>query len=283
MSQVLRFEWSALGRPYHAARIRFAARARDSELHTHADFHEFMGVLSGRGEHLLETGTLPLDAGDVVLVRPRDRHAIRGSAPDGLEFVNVAFPSSAWQGFLNLTRTNPTGSWDAARHPVVFRSRDPEAVAAAFESALQRFSDEPDHYDLIRFWIDLLPLVSPEELPARAHGQQVPDWLARACTAMRSEENLRGGVPRLLELAGVSPAHLSRSMRMAYGMTPTDLVADLRLEQAASLLAATTDPIAEIATRCGFSSQSYFTRCFTAAHHVSPRTFRHQSQRAFVP
>lgn len=283
MSQVLRFEWSALGRPFHAARVRFAPRARDSELHTHADFYEFMGVIAGVGEHLLETGTLPLLAGDVVLVRPRDRHAIRGSAPDGLEFINVAFPSSAWQGFLNLTRTNPTGSWDAAKHPVVFRTRDAVAVGEIFESALQRFTDEPEHFDLMRFWIDLLPQVSPEELPARASSVRAPDWLTQACAAMRAEENLRGGVPRLLELAAVSPAHLSRTLRAAYGMTPTGFVADLRLEQAASLLAATSDPIAEIATRCGFSSQSYFTRCFTTAHAVSPRTFRHQSQRAFVP
>ena len=283
MSQVLRFERWALGRPYHAARVRFAPRARDSELHAHADFHEFMGVLAGSGEHLLETGTLPLAAGDVVLVRPRDRHAIRGSAPDGLEFINVAFPSSAWQGFLNLTRTNPTGSWDAAKHPVVFRARDAVAVGEIFGSALQCFADEPEHFDLMRFWIDLLPQVSPEELQARASGSPAPDWLARACAAMRAEENLRGGVPRLLVLAGVSPAHLSRTLRAAYGMTPTDFVADLRLEQAASLLAATSATIAEIAARCGFSSQSYFTRRFTAAHDVSPRAFRHQSQRAFVP
>ncbi|WP_432950526.1 AraC family transcriptional regulator [Kribbella sp. CA-253562] len=282
MSQVLRFEWSALGRPYHAARVRFAARARDSELHTHADFHELMGVVSGDGEHLLSTGTLPLDAGDVVLVRPRDRHAIRGGAPDGLEFVNVAFPSSAWQGFLNLTRTNPTGSWDAARQPVTLRPHDPAAAIEIFENALSRFQAEPAQYDLLRFWIDLLPLVSPEELPARA-GATAPAWLTAACTAMRAEENLRGGVPRLLELAGVSAAHLSRSLRAAYGTTPTEYVTDLRLEQAASLLAATTAPIAEIARRCGFSSQSYFTRRFTAAHQVSPRTFRHQAQRAFVP
>jgi AraC-like DNA-binding protein/mannose-6-phosphate isomerase-like protein (cupin superfamily) len=283
VSPVLRFEWSALGRPYHAARVRFAPRARDSELHTHADFHELMGVLAGTGEHLLETGTSALAAGDVVLVRPRDRHAIRGAGPDGLEFINVAFPSSAWQGFLNLTRTNPSGSWDAAKNPVVFQPRDPAAVAKVFERALQNFADEPGHFDLMRFWIDLLPQVSPEELPARATGSHAPDWLARACAAMRAEENLRGGVPRLLDLAGVSPAHLSRTLRAAYGMTPTDFVTDLRLEHAASLLAATSAPIAEIATRCGFSSQSYFTRCFTAAHAVSPRTFRHQSQRAFVP
>jgi AraC family cel operon transcriptional repressor len=132
----------------------------------------------------------------------------------------------------------------------------------------------------MRFWIDLLPLISPADRTGRPG---TPQWLAKACSAMRSEDNLRGGVPRLLELAAVSPAHLSRSMRSAYGVTPTAFVADLRLEHAASLLAATNAPVASIATRCGFTSQSYFTRCFTAAHQLSPRDFRRRSQRAFVP
>ncbi|WP_433169043.1 AraC family transcriptional regulator [Kribbella sp. CA-247076] len=277
MDQVLRFESHAFGRPYHAARVRIPARARDTELHTHADFHEFMGVVSGSGEHLLTTGVEQLRPGDVVLVRPSDRHAVRGSAPDGLEFVNVAFPSSAWQSFLDLTRTDPGAAWASARGPVTFNAT--EAIAV-FEHALERFQDEPGPYDLLRFWIDLIPLVSTAKGSARP---RTPDWLARACTAMRSEDNLRGGVPRLLELAGVSPAHLSRSMRAAYGVTPTDFVADLRLEHASSLLAATNDPVAAIAARCGFSSQSYFSRCFTTAHRLSPRDFRRRSQRAFVP
>jgi AraC-like DNA-binding protein/mannose-6-phosphate isomerase-like protein (cupin superfamily) len=279
-NNVLRFESHALGRPYHAARVRIAARARDTELHTHADFHEFMGVVSGSGEHLLTTGTQQLRAGDVILVRPSDRHAVRGSAPDGLEFVNVAFPSSAWQGFLDLTRTNPTSSWASARGPVTFHAAETIAV---FEHALQRFQDDPGPYDLMRFWIDLLPLVSPEELAVRASASKAPEWLAKACTSMRAEDNLRGGVPRLLELAGVSAAHLSRSMRTAYGVTPTDFVTDLRLEHASSLLAATNESVAAIAIRCGFASQSYFTRRFTAAHQLSPREFRRRSQRAFVP
>ncbi|MEU4290451.1 AraC family transcriptional regulator [Kribbella sp. NPDC026596] len=277
MGQALRFEAHAFGRPYHAARVRIPARARDTELHTHADFHEFMGVVSGSGEHLLPTGVEQLRAGDVVLVRPSDRHAVRGSAPDGLEFVNVAFPSSAWLGFLDLTRTNPTASWASARRPVTFRAT--EAIAV-FDRALERFQDQPGPYDLVRFWIDLLELLAPADDTA---GPGTPSWLAKACTAMRAEDNLRGGVPRLLELAGVSPAHLSRSMRSTYGVTPTAFVADLRLEHAASLLAATNAPVATIATRCGFSSQSYFTRCFTTAHQLSPRDFRHRSQRAFVP
>lgn len=272
MDQILRFEAHAFGRPYHAARVRIPARARDTELHTHADFHEFMGVVSGSGEHLLTTGVQPLQAGDVVLVRPSDRHAVRGSAPDGLEFVNIAFPSSIWQGFLDLTRT---ATW-SSRGPISFHQ---PAAVPVFEHALDRFQDSPATYDLLRFWIDLLDLLKPGD----AGGPGVPDWLAKACTAMRAEENLRGGVSRLVELAGVSPAHLSRSMRAAYGVTPTAFVTDLRLEHAASLLAATDTPIATIADRCGFTSQSYFTRTFTAAHELPPRDFRRRSQRAFVP
>jgi AraC-like DNA-binding protein/mannose-6-phosphate isomerase-like protein (cupin superfamily) len=275
--RALRFESHAFGRPYHAARVRIPARARDTELHTHADFHELMGVVSGSGEHLLTSGVEQLRPGDVVLVRPRDRHAVRGSAPDGLEFVNVAFPTSAWLGFLDLTRTVPALGWATARRPVTFRAT--EAVTV-FERALERFQAEPGPYDLIRFWIDLLQLLAPTK---DVGGAGTPSWLARACTAMRAEENLRGGVPRLLQLSGVSPAHLSRSMRATYGVTPTAFVTDLRLEHAASLLAATNAPVAGIAARCGFASQSYFTRCFTAAHDVPPREFRRRSQRAFVP
>ncbi|MFC0622870.1 helix-turn-helix transcriptional regulator [Kribbella deserti] len=284
MSQLLRFELSALGRPYHAARVRFGPRSRDSDLHGHADFHELMGVVAGSGEHLLDTGTEPLAAGDVVLVRPRDRHAFAGTGVEGLEFINVAFPSSAWHGFLDLTRANPGRSWDSARGPVTFRTQDGRAVLAVFERVLERFGRGPGVFDLLQFWIDLLPLVSPEEVPSPASLERpAPDWLAKACTAMRHEVNLRGGVPRLQELAAVSPAHLARTMRTSYGLTPTAFVMDLRLEHAGALLATTTETVSAIAVRCGFSSQSYFTRCFVAAHALSPSAFRRRAQRAFVP
>jgi AraC family cel operon transcriptional repressor len=244
--------------------VRIPTRSGDTSLHTHADFHEFMGIVSGAGEHLLTTGSHPLRPGDVVLVRSQDQHAIRGIGSEGLEFINIAFPSSAWQGFLDLTRTSA---------PTTFHG---ERALPAFSRALERFQDEPTYFDLLRFWIDVLPVPDP---PQRG----IPDWLGKACTAMRSEANLRLGLPRLLELSAVSPAHLSRSMRTAYGLTPTEFVIDLRLEHAASLLAATNLTIAAVADRCGFSSQSYFTRCFTAAHEISPRDFRNRSQRAFVP
>ncbi len=281
----LRFEAHALGRAYHAALVRLGPRAGGSDPHGHADFYELMGIVDGHGEQQVETGTQTLAAGDVVLIRPRDQHAIAGRPPDGLAFVNVAFPADAWRGFLDLTRVDPHRGWDRRREPPLLSLRGEHAAAmrTAFTRALARFQDAPTMVDLVRFWSDVVELFASVELPAEADGTVRPGWLIRARAAMRREPNLRGGVPRLLELANVSPAHLSRTMRLHYDTSPTRFVADLRLEHASTLLATTDLTVTEIAYRCGFASQSYFTRTFRQAHELAPREFRARARRAFVP
>lgn len=287
MSALLRFERHARGRPYHAARVRLGPRARQSELHEHADFYELFGVTSGAGEQLFAGHSQAIAEGDVVFVRPGDHHAFCGSPPDGVEFINVAFPAEAWRHFIGLVGLDPDHGWDDHAAPPTFRlgSVDRLRALGAFETALARFHAEPTPLDLVRFWADLLVVL----VPLRASGvagigaRGRPDWFVDACTAMRQEANLRRGVARLRELANVSAAHLSRSMREFHAMTPTQFVTDLRLDRAASLLATTNEAVTQIAYRCGFSSQSYFTRCFRSAYELTPREFRRRAQRAFVP
>jgi AraC family cel operon transcriptional repressor len=151
-------------------------------------------------------------------------------------------------------------------------------------TALDGYRRAPTRLDLIHFLTGMLRLLPAGASPGGPAAERTrPGWLVRACAAMHREDNLREGVPRMLALAGVSPAHLSRSMRAHYGMTPTAYVQELRLRHAAHLLATTQDPITGIAYRCGFASPSYFSRCFHIAHRSSPRQFRHQALRAFVP
>lgn len=46
------------------------------------------------------------------------------------------------------------------------------------------------------------------------------------------------------------------------GHTPTDFIRSIRLKRAAQLLQGSQLPIVEIANRVGFSSPSYFSKCF---------------------
>jgi AraC-like DNA-binding protein/mannose-6-phosphate isomerase-like protein (cupin superfamily) len=272
--RVNRFDDHARGRPYHAALVDLRG-ARTP--HGHRDFYEVMAVLDGAGSQDLGTGPQPLRPGDLVLIRPGDRHALAGTDPGGVRFFNVAFPAAAWRAFVDLSGVG--AGWDGFATPPAGRAE--AAAVEACRRLLDRFHDTPRMVDLIRFWLDVLPALHPE--PDAIESSGAPRWLATACAAMRQPDHLRAGVPRLLRLAHVSPAHLARSMRRYYGTTPTEFVAQLRLRQAAALLATTSRSITEIGDVCGYASASYFNRCFRAAHGMSPREFRRTAREAFVP
>ena len=67
--------------------------------------------------------------------------------------------------------------------------------------------------------------------------------------------------------------HFSRR-QTGMGMSPTNYIAERRIEHATKLMQETDLPISEIALRAGFSSQSHFTTSFRRLARVTPRSYR---------
>lgn len=275
MSTVLRWVEFAAGLPYHAALVPVSGGRRDRpEPHSHADFHELVFVTAGAGAQRVGEAEQPLSAGDVVLVRPHDRHEFSATA-EGMRFVNIAFPSERWRVFADLVGLP---EWDRRELPLSARADLGGQVAAEFARALG--AGVPRMLDLVRLWSAVVPLLEGADGSAL---DRRPGWLASARVAMSREENLREGLPRLLALAAVSPGHLARSMRKHYGCSPIAFVVERRLEHAVLLLTTTTEGIGQIAQRCGFSGQSYFARLFKDKYGMTPRDYRESGRRAVVP
>jgi AraC-like DNA-binding protein len=76
--------------------------------------------------------------------------------------------------------------------------------------------------------------------------------------------------------AGISRVHLHRKLKELTNQTTRDFIRNLRLKQAARLLAIGHDNISEISERVGFSNVSIFSRAFKETYGMSPKAYREQ-------
>lgn len=310
---MLKLTWNDVGegRDYHAAYVTLQGATGTSGLHTH-DFHEAMLVLEGTGTHVINGTGVSLRPRDLIFIRPHDYHAIITRGGQSLQFINIAWRSSVWHEFAAFAGQNRDFTpWEEAAMPVTARvSRAGFAACRqSFDTILSAFHADNGRSDSSRggdraplasrlelsgFWAKLVSQLSgfegdgylefsdsPADSAAAARPPW-PAWLRQACHAMRGD-NLQVGLPRFVELAGVTPEHLSRTLRACSGLTPTEWINARRLQQAALLLATTPNSVSDIAFDCGFSNVSYFHRLFRQRYGDSPRGYRLQASRVVAP
>lgn len=80
-------------------------------------------------------------------------------------------------------------------------------------------------------------------------------------------------VEQLCEEAAISRAHLHRKMKEMTGLSVTEFIRNIRMEQAARLLREQKLNITQVAYTVGFSNLGYFSTIFRKHFGVSPRSF----------
>mgnify|MGYP001792880796 CR=1 FL=1 len=78
------------------------------------------------------------------------------------------------------------------------------------------------------------------------------------------------GVTMLCREVGVSERQLQRKLKASTNKSPSQLISSIRLNKAKELIKNGQNTIAEIAFQTGFSSPSYFSKCFKKEFSISP-------------
>lgn len=89
----------------------------------------------------------------------------------------------------------------------------------------------------------------------------------------KNMDNPEYGVEELSKDLGMVRMSLYRKLQSITGHTPTDFIRSIRLKRAAQLLQGSRLPIIEIANRVGFSSASYFSKCFKEMFGMLPKQY----------
>ena len=88
--------------------------------------------------------------------------------------------------------------------------------------------------------------------------------------------NEKFGVDTLSDQIGLSRSQLHRKLKAITDQSTTEFIRNFRLQRAADLILQNFGNMAEITYKVGFSSQSYFTKCFTDYFGCSPVEYGRQ-------
>lgn len=109
---------------------------------------------------------------------------------------------------------------------------------------------------------------------ASTTGGLTPWQARRACDFIEANLAADPSIAELSRECGISASYFARAFRVTFGMTPHQWITRRRIELAKSLMAQTTESLAEIAVMCGFVDQSHLGRHFLRLESISPAQWR---------
>ena len=248
--------------------------------HWHDDL-EWIHILDGTMNYSVNGRKLPLKVGDSLLVNGRQMHY--GYGEGGCRFLCILFHPSLFgdnqvlrQEYIRPVLENP------ALEYLYFDGEEEEGRKTG--KALRRMAEVKEagemayEMDVIGWmcllWAEILRKtdvgggVCPAgEREDRAAQKEMVSFICR-----------HYGEPLSLE-AIAAAGHVSRSkccqiFRKYVGQSPVEFLNAYRLKVGRNLLRDTERNVTEIATVCGFSHLSYFSRQFAAAYGRTPREYR---------
>lgn len=240
--------------------------------HYHEEVELFF-VESGQQNLGINNRALTLSAGQIGVVSPWHIHYYEAAGPVS-GYMLVFAP-----GIMDRYHPNRSGLW----------TLDPEGKTFADLSGLLRqLHDEMKMknawYELAassllhRFFVRLFRSGQADQLQElHADGQKQHEIMQDILTHLADHYQsplCRGELARHF---GISPSHFSRIFKAATGLSLTEYLARLRVEQARARIVAGPESITEIALSSGFESIRTFNRCFHRIHGCTPSSLRRLS------
>ncbi|MCM5557374.1 helix-turn-helix domain-containing protein [Pleomorphomonas sp. JP5] len=233
--------------------VRVDGAVAETPMHAHLSL--ILGLVDAGTRHIvLPDGPHRLEPGDGFVIPPDTAHAFAASA-EGSHRVVALSPG-------NLP------PWRAA---IIRDSSWRTAFDALFDAAE---SGRPNATDLV----PALLMETDRLAPRTAQPGPMPRPLraARRLAGERLDEDV--DLRALGRLAGLSPFHLHRLYRRAYGLTPAEHRLEARLRLARRLILSGV-AIAEAAATAGFADQSHLTRAFRKLMGTSPGRWAREMRR----
>jgi AraC-like DNA-binding protein len=249
--------------------VRDARDARAASYGRHAHDTVSVGLVTGgRSLYVHERGSDLVDAGTVVLMNPGAMHACNPETGSAWSYGMVYIDAAWWRGLqcdVDADRAGELREFEATS------TRDP-ALAACVARVCERLAD-PCADTLARHEavVELGNAMAGRAVAPRRDGGS--PGLARVAAALTDCCDQAHSLADLGAIAGLSEAHLVRSFKRVYGMTPHAYLIDRRIQRIRHELRRGR-AIADVAAQFGFADQAHLQRTFRRVWATTPGRYR---------
>jgi AraC-like DNA-binding protein len=238
-------------------------------LHSHP-FWELIFIAEGQGQVLAAGDVRSCSAGDLLLMRPGEKHQFRSGVSASLEQLYLGF--SCDFGMPEKTeRVLPPGPFT-------------ELIKAELRETLELLKDNGGGPAVDSIRARLLPLagrvigfLSARENPAAADGRPYQSLIREAKECLRADLGGNPSVPALARRFCLSPHYFGEIFKRETGLSIKEYQRHLRLDRALEKLRDTGLSVSEIAAEVGLEDVAYFSRLFKRHYGISPRQARTKS------
>jgi AraC-like DNA-binding protein len=127
-------------------------------------------------------------------------------------------------------------------------------------------------------WLFLLSVLQEADRSIYRSAAKNQDRILTMMAFIQENYDEKLSLEQIADAASISTRECLRCFRESIHQSPTDYLIEYRVQVAKKLLETTDFSITEIALRCGFNSNAYFTKIFHRSCGKTPHAYRKQTQ-----
>ena len=258
-------------------RCRLVAGNRENFIFHYHDYYEIFITLSDGVEHYVNDEKIMLKRGDLVFIRPNDKHRYTFKGSD-FTFVNFAFDYETYSELKNYLKTDRFAILETFEFPpyVNVSEVDIEWILSVFVKINQ--IDVADNVaKRVEFRIFLMEVFSKYFLKKDFEGymnKDIPFWLSEFYDKAQQIEYFSLPYQQFVSKCGKSKEHLIRSFKKVYGFNISEFQHQQRLNYVANTLVSSSKKIIDIFLEAGYEDVSWASVLFKKKYGKTPSEYR---------
>ncbi|MBO4558785.1 MAG: helix-turn-helix transcriptional regulator [Lachnospiraceae bacterium] len=251
--------------------------------HAH-EYYEFFYLKAGSCRYKTKDRLYQLEAGNMFIVHPGDRHSTSYQGKVPCERIVVYFKRELLdEGWWNSHAE--TDSFMCSSCKLSFSIKGKAVIERTLRAMLSE-NNMPDGYtsEILILYMKQLLIDLVRRGTVMNDYVRSNDSFGRDIEAVIRYISENYSKPITLEEAASSinlaPTYFSRKFKSVTGSTFREFVIGIRIRQATQMLLTTDDSVTEISQKCGFNSGNYFKDCFRRTVGQSPTQFRKHKGKA---